>query len=78
MNNLKTLVLIRKNDINGNARYTVKFNYMTEINKSAFRAVKAGFNFSTPETIRQYLSKHVERFDESELIIVRKEKDFKF
>ena len=77
-NDLKTLVLIRKNDVNGNARYTVKFNYMTEIDKAFFRSVKAGFNFSTPETIKQYLSQHVERFDESDLIVVKKEKDFKF
>lgn len=75
---LKTLVLIRKNDINGNPRYTVKFNYMSQIDKKAFREVKSGFNFSTYETIKDYLSKHVERFNESELIVVHKEKDFHF
>lgn len=75
---MKTLVLRLKNDINGNPRFCVKFNYMTDIDPKAFRKVKDGFNFSTYESLNQYLSKNVERFEESELVIVYKKKDFNF
>lgn len=75
---MKTLVIRLKNDVNGNPRYKVKFNYMTELNKKAFRKTKVGFNFSTYERVQDYLAKNVERFNESQLIIVNKEKDFHF
>lgn len=75
---MKTLVLRLKNDVNGNPRYCVKFNYMTNINEKLFRKVKAGYNFTTYETLKDFLTKNVERFTESEFVIVSKEKDFKF
>lgn len=75
---MKTLVLRLTNGVNGNPRYCVKFNYMTNINDKAFRKVKDGFNFSIYETVKDFLSKNVERFEESELVVVYKKKDFHF
>ncbi len=75
---LKTVVLRLRNGVNGNPRYRVKFNYMSSINEKAFRRVKGGFTFTTYDSVRNYLSENVERFGESELIIVSKEKDFVF
>lgn len=75
---LKTLVLKLRNNINGHPRYCVKFNYMTEINKSAFREVKDGFNFSTFDSVQHFLTENVERFLESKLVIVNNKKDFRF
>lgn len=75
---LKTIVIKLKNGVNGNPRYRVKFNYMSSINEQAFRRVKDGFTFTTYDTVRNYLSENVERFEESELVIVQKEKDYHF
>lgn len=75
---MRTLVMRLQNGVNGNPRYCVKFNYMTDINDKAFRRVKEGFNFSTYETVKDFLTKNVDRFNESELVIVNSKKDFKF
>lgn len=75
---LKTVVIRLRNTVNGAPKYRVKFNYMSSINEQAFRKVKDGFTFSTYDTVRNYLGKNVERFSESELVIVSKEKDYNF